>query len=316
MADKKLTLEEFRDIKIWNWQKRMNLSEARKLYKENIKTMEAVMKWRENPGRPLSVLLIHGSNRNITRCSAELSNSQLLLDRGFELAKAEFKTMPVDDNKLILNEMFIEFCNNCVSTTSALCGFTCTCHPEDDLSRGGYQMVMWADVLLMSTPVNQSMPSSRLVQFIDRLISLDGGYQVDQLEYKSPEYRDKMIKLSHDHPVYDQRLFGRVAGYIITSKDLNNDIEDGVTTVKLSYEDLVVGALKSSMEDYGIFHANPAHYVAAGNHKVDYSHDKAEYTKEDHAEKAKKVCLAAMELAAEFRAEPPVFHGGGRIGRT
>jgi len=312
-----MNIKDLKEANLNSYHDHISLKEARELHKENLKKAEAVVKWRENEGRPLSVLLVHGSGRNTNRCSAEKSNSEFLLERGFELAKEEFKDMELDDNRLVLSDMWIEHCNGCVSTTSALCQFTCTCHPHDDLSRHGYQMMLWADVVLMSTPVNQSMPASRLVQFIDRLISLDGGYYVDQLDYKNAEYKQKMIEVSKSNPVYDQRLYGKVGAYIITSKDLNNTHDDGMPGSNISYDTLVAGALRHSMSDYGIFHANNYYYIAASDPDVEYAHDKVEYSSEKHFNKAKEVVLDALKKGMEFRKNPPKFKGnGGRVNRT
>lgn len=307
----------YRDLREKQWMGLVEWESAKEQHKLNLKTLEAVQKWRENPNRALSVLMVHGSGRHPeVSCAKEMSNSQLLLERGFELAKAEFDKHDVEENRLILREMVIEPCNNCVSTCSALCNFSCTCFPLDDMTVQAYPMMMWADVVLISTGVNQSMVSSRTKMFLDRLISLDGGYYMEELPIKDANFRDKMIKLSQEQPVYDQRLFGRVGGYIITSKDQDNKLEDGLDHTKYTYEDLVCGSLKSNFSDYGIFHADPYCYVAPADPHVEYSYDKVEYNKEEHAEKAKEVALAALELAWKFRQNPPKFKGGARVNRT
>src|SRR5664280_1730824 len=91
--------------------------------------------------------------------------------------------------------------------------------------------------------------STRLKTFLDRLISLDGGFFVgaDQYEQKGPEWRDKCIALgarlsSTGQLHYDARMWGRVAAYFITSKDEKNSVRTVVRNFKtpLSYIELVV----------------------------------------------------------------------------
>ena len=239
------------------WWLKFDFKEAKNQQELNIKAIEAVMKWRDNPERPTSVLLVHGSGRHPElSCAHEMSNSQMLLERGVELAEKEFGG-DLDVNRLVLREMYIEPCNNCVSTASALCGFPCDCYPGDDMSVRAYPMVLWADVIFFSSGVNQSMVSSRTKLFLDRMISTDGGYyrKPEDMEMKNADFRERMIRLSQEQPVYDQRLFGKIAGYVISSKDIDNTHDDGIDTGPLNYEQLVTVALKSSMGDYGFFHA-------------------------------------------------------------
>lgn len=60
--------------------------------------------------------------------------------------------------------------HNCVSTASLMCQFPCLCHPMDPM-QDLYPKTLRADVLLMSTPVNQAAMSTRLKAYLDRLIS-------------------------------------------------------------------------------------------------------------------------------------------------
>lgn len=102
-----------------------------------------------------------------------------------------------------------------------------------------YPLVLKCDVMLCSTGVNQSAMSTRLKTFLDRLISLDGGFFVgaDQYEQKGPEWRDKCIALaarlsSTGQLHYDARMWGRVAAYFITSKDEKNSVRTVVRNFK------------------------------------------------------------------------------------
>ncbi len=301
------------------WWEQVDFSAAKEQQSLNIKALEAVEKWRANEGRPISVLLIHGSGRHPTKsCAYELSNSQMLLEKGMELAEEEFEG-DLDINRLVLREMYIEYCNNCVSTASALCGFSCDCYPGDDMSVKAYPMLLWSDIMLFSTGVNQSMVSSRLKAFLDRMISIDGGYyrRPEDMEPKEAVFREKMIRLSQEHPIYDQRLHGRIAGYVISSKDMNNQHDDGIDTGPFSYEQLVSGSLKKSMGDYGMFHADKWYVIAGSDPDVEYSYDKEYFNNNTkYHDQIKEMILSSLELAQKFRDKPPKYKGGARINRS
>lgn len=308
---------EYYDFVRDGWYKNVEFRGMAKQHKMNLKTLEAVQKWRENLDRPISVLLVHGSGRAPAGCAKEMSNSRMLLEEGFDRAKREFEG-DIEDNRLILNEMVIEDCNCCVSTASALCNFSCTCWPADDMTVQAYPMLLWADAVLISTGVNQSMPNSRLVKFFQRMISLDGGYYIKKLPMKDEAYKNRMIQLSQDQPVYDQRLFGRVAGYVITSKDWNNEHEDGVPEKKefVNYVQGTAGAMGHNLKDYGYFHPETWYFIAAADSDQEYSKDKTFYDQKKFYEGAKKVVLSVMNEAKKFRQNPPKFIGGGRVNRT
>ena len=305
-----------------NWWNIFDFKEAQDQHALNLKALEAVMKWRENEERPISVLLVHGSGRHPElSCAHELPNSQMLLERGLELVQEEFGGDPtspdLDVNRLTLREMYIEPCNNCVSTASALCGFSCDCWPGDDMTVQAYPMILWADVIFFSSGVNQSMVSSRTKMFLDRMISIDGGYYRRQIEPKNADFRERMIRLSQEKPVYDQRLFGKIAGYVLTSKDILNTMDDGIDVGTLNYEQLVTGAMKSSMGDYGFFHANKWYVMAGANPDEDYSKDKDFYNSDTKThEETKEMILSSLELAQQYREKPPTYGGGARVNRT
>jgi multimeric flavodoxin WrbA len=315
-------LREIYNQKRKGWWLQVDFEEAKKQQDLNIKTIEAVMKWRENPERPISILLVHSSGRHPTMsCAKEMSNSQMLLEKGMELAEAEFEG-DLDVNRLILREMYMEPCNNCISTASSLCGFPCDCYPGDDITVKCYPMLLWADVILFSTGVNQSMVSSRLKILLDRMISLDGGYyrRGEDLAPKNAEFREQMIRLSQEAPVYDQRLFGRVAGYVVASKDHHNTHREVVDTGEFTYEQLMMGSLKHSNGDYGFFHADKWYVMCGSNPDEEYSFDKAYFqedpNKEHYWDQIKDMVLASIGMAQKFRTDPPEFKGGARINRT
>lgn len=318
--DKGLTLKQYYEWRRKDWYD-LNVpwENVKAQHKLNIAAVDEAIRYHETKDRPLNILAVHGSGRHPkVSCALELSNSQLLLESGLDLALEELNPKP-EVERLILREMFIEPCNNCVASCSAMCGFTCDCFPGDDMSTKAYPAVLRCDIMFMSTGVNQSMVSTRTKAFLDRLISVDGGYyrESESLEQKTSEFKQRMIKLSIDNPVYDQRMFGRVAAYFISSKDQNNVHPDPLGYSQLSYEDLVVGSLKSSNGDYGFFHADPYYVLAAAEADEDYSYDKAHYDKQKgYHNQSKEVVLAAVALAKRLKENPPEFKGGGRVNRT
>ena len=322
MADgKKLPIFDYYEKKRTEWwDGPVDFESAQEQHRKNIEKIRQVLQWRTRQDRPLSILVAHGSGRHpVTSCAHEMSNSQMLLNRGVDLARKEFPD-EIEVDEFVLRELFLEPCNNCVSTTSALCNFPCSCFPGDDMSTRIYPAMIKADVILLSTGVNQSMVSSRLKIFLDRLIAVDGGYFIEELPKKDSIWRAKMIQHSLDAPVYDQRMFGKVAAYFVTSKDLKNTHQTGIPTDDKwykGYDELVIGSLYSNGVDYGWFHADPFYVIAAADPDVEYGYDKNEYDNKQLHEQSKDVVLAALRLAAEHRNDPPNFDGkGGRINRT
>lgn len=322
MADtKKLSIVDFYNQKRQEWWEGADENSAKKQHRLNIARIRRALKYRQDPNRPLSILVIHGSGRHpVVSCAHEKSNSQMLLDIGLKMALTEFSVETTVDT-FLLRQLMLEPCNNCVSTCSALCNWSCSCFPGDDMSTKLYPALVKADVILLSTGVNQSMVSSRLKIFLDRLVSMDGGYFIEDLPKKDSVWRAKMIQHSLDYPVYDQRMFGKVAAYFVTSKDLYNTYDAGVPQSPefkdLTYKDLVIGSLHSQGVDYGWYHANPFYVISGANPDIEYSFDKETHDDDIPKERARQVVLAALNLAIEFRSNPPVFNGeGGRVNRT
>jgi len=196
----------------------------------------------------------------------------------------------------------------------------CSCFPKDSTSTDIYPSVMKADLLLFSTPVNQAGVSSRLDIVLSRLISLDGGYVENELPMKDEKFREEMIQLSLDKPVYDKRMFGKVAAYFVTSKDLNNTNEEGVPVPEefkdVNYIDLTVGRLAIQGSEYGWHHADNFYAVHAANPDVEYVFDKEDLNKNMPSEEGVKVIIESLKLADKFRKEPPVLKNPGRYNRT
>jgi multimeric flavodoxin WrbA len=190
-----------------------------------------------------------------------------------------------------------------------------------------YPLVLKCDVMLCSTGVNQSAMSTRLKTFLDRLISLDGGFFVgpSQYESKGEDWRDKClalaVKLSKAGKLqYDARMWGRTAAYFITSKDEKNDGETAARNFKqpLSYIELVAHTLRDGNADYGFFH-DPHHwYVGAwADPDEELCFDKRYFSSNPKfVEEAHVVAKAAIDLALKLRKEPIPFDGGARKNRT
>jgi multimeric flavodoxin WrbA len=274
--------------------------------------------------RPLRILVVHGSGRSSLSSSAqELSNSQMLLRYGLR----PYQGNPAYEiEEISLVEYAIEPCNACYSTSSVLCGFPCNCFPWDPM-QDLYPKVLACDVMLMSTPVNQSAMSTRLKTFIDRLISLDGGFFVDKDQYepKGPEWRDKCIALakqlsSTGNLKYSPRMWGKVSAYFISSKDQNQTRETVVKPFesKLSYIEAVAESLHVGQADYGFFHSEKNWYVGvAANPDEEMCYDKRNLNEQrDVHTEAEIVVRKAIELAEKLRLNPIPFDGGARINRT
>jgi multimeric flavodoxin WrbA len=306
------------------WEAGIPEEDTKAKHTKNVKACLAAVELYNNPDRPLRILVIHGSSRSSLKSAAqELSNSQLLLRAG--LAPYRDSNFVIDE--ISLKEHNIEPCEGCYSTASTLCGFPCNCFPWDPMQEL-YPLVLACDVMLVSTPVNQSAMSSRLKLFLDRLISLDGGFFVDkdQYESKGPEWRDKCIKLAKDlsstgQLKYRPRMWGKVAAYFISSKDQDNKHKTVVRPFEstLGYIEGVAESLRDGNADYGFFH-DPENWYA----KVDTDPDQEMcYDKKTIAEKepktvdkAKLVVRKAVELAEKLRKNPVPFDGGARKNRT
>ena len=312
------------ELKYGEWWENVSNAASKKKHAENVRACLAAAEYHNQTNRPLNILLIHGSSRSSFKSTAkELSNSQLLLRSAIEPWR---KKSGFEITEIALREYAIEPCEGCYSTCSALCGFPCNCFPWDPMQKL-YPMVLKCDVMLCSTGVNQSAMSTRLKTFLDRLISLDGGFFVgpDQYEAKGEEWRDKCLALSvqlskSGRLHYDARMWGRTAAYFITSKDQKNDLPTAARNFKqpLSYIELVAHTLRDGNADYGFFH-DPHHwYVGAwADPDAELCHDKEHFSSNPKfLKEARVVADAAIKLGLKLRKQPVPFDGGARQNRT
>lgn len=283
------------------WNSEELVDAASKQHDSNLEACKKALDSYNQKDRPLQILVIHGSSRSsMDSAAAERSNSQMLLEYGLKQVAAS----DCEVTRVALHDYAIEPCEGCLSTASALCGFPCNCFPFDPMQKL-YPMVLRADLILMSTPVNQAAMSTRLKTFADRLISLDGGFLVDQGQYepKDPAHRAKMVQVSRDGNIeYAQRLFGRVAAYFISSKDQENPSDQGHTP----YGEMVAESLRVGFETYGMFHADPSYVVAVSKWDEDYCYDKQRLNDNQAAlEQATIVVEKALALARAHCAQLP-----------
>ena len=318
------TIQTLYDIKRKDWYMRddVDMESAKQQHRDNIEAIKAAQQWRERKNRPISIVVFHGSGRHPKiSCANEMSNSQMLLERGLELALGQWEG-PVEVDRHILREYILDPCNGCYSSAHSLCHFPCSCFPADDISTKIYPSIVKADILLFSTPINQSMVSSRIKLVLDRLISIDGGFHVAELPIKDSKYKEKMIELSITKPAYDARMHGKIAGYFVTSKDYANTMPEGGSGYpkefsNLTYKDFVVGGVAHQGVEFGWFHAEPYYTMSHADPDVELSYDKEQYNKntKDH-ERAKEVVLSSLELAKKFIAKPPKQVNPGRVNRS
>ena len=311
-------------IKYGEWWDKISEKDSKKRHARNVKVCLDAVQYHNQEKRPLNILLVHGSSRSSFNSSAkELSNSQLLLRSAIEPWR---RNRAFEITEIALRQYNVEPCEGCYSTSSALCGFPCNCFPWDPM-QALYPLVLKCDVMLCSTGVNQSAMSSRLKTFLDRLISLDGGFFVapDQYESKGEEWRDKCLalaaRLSRSGQLhYDARMWGRTAAYFITSKDENNSGQTAARKFRqpLSYIELVAHSLRDGNADYGFFH-DPHHWYAGAWADADEElcYDKRYFSSHPRfLQKARIVAKAAIQLALKLRKEPIPFDGGARKNRT
>jgi len=176
----------------------------------------------------IRVLGISGSARDENGYAQQKSNSEELL----ESCLADCKKMGAETDILMLRKFDIKPCRACYSTTNTQCHFYCSCYPKgtkeaDDMSNIIYDKVLWADVIIFATPVNNFKMSTMMASFIDRCISLDGSLPpANPLAPKDKELNikhTKFIELTADNDIpgsgFLRRFSGKTAGIIVTGHE-------------------------------------------------------------------------------------------------
>jgi len=328
-----LTKEKYNRINNGEWFEFVDFKEAKKQHAINIKNCQKAVDEYNEKDRPLRILAVHGSGRSTNdSCAYEVSNSKLFLQNSLKIVEKIDPKIEIEE--ISLREYNIEPCNNCLATTSSLCGFPCNCFPLDQMQEI-YPKVLRSDIIFCSTGVNQSTMSTRLKAFCDRLISLDGGYFVSEEQFapKDGIWKDKMLGLTASGvSAYDQRLYGRVGGYFITSKDEKNT-HSTVNTLHfveankkanlplsplldIGFCELTAHVLRDGMDAYGFFHAPNYYACVATNPDVDYMYDKDYLNNDKEAlEKGQSVVEDAIKLAKELKQNLPPFYPD-RFNRT
>ena len=297
------------------WFNHVPLPMAKKQHAKNVGYVERAWKEWKNPNRPLRILAIAGSGRNrVESCAKRESNSKMLMMTGLEPFMGDAS---VEVDVIELREVVIEPCNGCYSTTSTFCHAPCTCFPFDGMNEhrgepGLYAKTLRADVLLMSTGVNQSMCSTRIKAFMDRLISMDGGVHIpaDGYRMKDEEWLQEMMSLAASGEfAYSPRLATRVCGFFITSKDQENELsEESEVSGDLKYKGTVAYAMKASMEDYGCVFPGTWYAWSSAQPHVEMMYDPAHHSADTKAHKqAREVVRQSVVLAREVRKDPARF---------
>lgn len=199
-------------------------------------------------------------------------------------------------------------------TRGGLISHNCNCFPLDPMQKL-YPKVLRSDILLCSTGVNQSAMSTRLKAFCDRLISVDGGFFVDkeQFTYKNAEWREKTMALAATTDIaYDQRMYGRVGAYFVSSKDENNPhpVLNHLKTKfdQFNYIEMTAQVLRDGFEAYGFFHDTDFYAGAASNPDIDYMYDKETLSLNTNALKyGEHVIEKAIKLSLDLKKNLPKF---------
>lgn len=292
-----------------HWWDLLELDQVNEVHKENVDRIEEVLEQRKDRKRPIHIVGIAGSNRHTQNPSNEMSNSWLMIRKAMEhLARNE----EVTTHAFNLAAMDIEHCNGCYSSTGSLCRFPCDCHPFDDMHELYAQLTL-ADGILFATGVNQFLPSSRLKQVLDRLISMDGGrfapeYNVDGKTWKNPESKnaEQRVAVRGDFR-YVQRLAGKVCAAFTTCKDYG------------SYK--VAMDILSGMNMYGCF--IPPNAVMNWNSprvSKDTGFDKADFLRELEGDgwigsQIEHICDVVIETAKLVRGKKTLWMDD-MVGRT
>jgi len=298
-----------------SWMSAVVEGAAPKEYEKGRKRCNAAIAYWKTKERPLEILMIHGSGRDRTNsCAGRESNSTRLLREGVKVLDGR----PVNVSEVHLRDRKynrMEACNNCLSTASSLCGYSCDCFPlTGEPAQLIYPKILKADVILMSSGVKQASMDSRLKTLLDRLISLDGGYEREEWKPKTQEFISSEIKRSREHVDYIPRLAGRVVAYFLSSKDqMNPDDQEK----KTDYTGMVAESLWTGNDAYLMHHPDPYYVCFYGKWDEDYSHDAARMLKmKDVLEAARQLVLSTVEMAVRFRTEgyPPIKDR--RVNRT
>lgn len=308
----RLSADEYRRIAHGEWWEFVDQAQAKAAHAENVAACRAaVAEFTAGvaAGGPIKILVVHSSGRSSARSLAhELSNSQMLLRHGLAALDESPPPEGVEVEEVALRDYPIEPCDACYSTSSSFCTFPCTNFPFDGM-QALYPKVLRADLLLVSAPTNQAAMSSRMKLFVDRLISLDGGFFVDadQYTFKDPTERDRAIALSATREVhYDQRMHNKVAAFFITNKDDRDTgyLDDNGKPIG-GYVLGVAESLYRGFYNFGFAFPDPFYVAFRAVPQEDLSFDKQRLSEATVIhERARRLVRAAVERVREVRRNP------------
>ncbi|MBS3123912.1 flavodoxin family protein [Candidatus Woesearchaeota archaeon] len=196
----------------------------------------------------IRVLGISSSARSASGMAQEKSNSEQLLEKSL----AHCKNLGAETKLISLRDYDIKPCQACYSTANTHCHFSCSCYPKgtpagDDMSNKLYDEILWAEVIIFATPVNNFKISALLADFIDRCISLDGSLQpADKTNPKNRELNIKQMKFieqTADSNVPGsgllRRFLGKVAGIIVTGHEAGASLTISSLFMTLHYYGMI-----------------------------------------------------------------------------
>ena len=244
----------------------------------------------------IRVLGVSGSARAKNDMAQEESNSERLLMACLE----HCKKLGANCEIIKLRDYRIEHCKACYSTTNTQCHFPCSCYPKgtpagDDMSNILYDKVLFADVIIFATPVNNFKISSMMSLFIDRCISLDGS-----LKPANPNAtKDRVLNIKHTKFVemnsdqkipgsgFLRRFSGKVGGIIVTGH------EEGAA--------LVISSLFMTLNHYGMMFPPWSNVYAMATLKNPTSEDKKLLSDQIYIQEVQELAENAMVLAKETK---------------
>lgn len=308
MSGPKLTPDQWRQIAYGEWYQFVSEKDAKEAHAANVAACKAGVA-SFLAGGPIKILVIHASGRSSGRSAAnELSNSQMLLRCGLGGLTGEVIPEGYEIEEVCLRDYNISPCDACYSSSTACCTMPCTAFPFDPMQEL-YPKVLWADALLISTPTNQVAMSSRLKLFVDRLISLDGGYFIDADQYApmDAEFRERAIATATTRPVpYDQRMRNKVAAFFVANKDdRDTGYPDDNGHPIGSYVQAVVESLYRGFYNFGFAFPDPCYVAFRAVPQEDLSFDKQRLSEATVIhERARELVRLAVKRVREIRRDP------------
>ncbi|MEW5896810.1 MAG: flavodoxin family protein [Nanoarchaeota archaeon] len=251
--------------------------------------------------KEIRVLGISGSRRSADDCPQENSTTEWLLVKSLDEAKKRGAKIKL----LKLRDYDIQPCKGCYSTTNAQCHYKCSCYPQgteyaDDMTNKLYDLVIWADVIIWATPVQNFKISSLMGLFLDRLISMDGSLS----PAKPDDAKNKEINIKHTKWIeananekfgsgFLRRFTGKVAGIITSGHEIGSS--------------LTISSLFMTLNHFGMLFP-PFSNVYANNTICDGTYrDKGKLRIECYEEEARRLARNLVTAAKLVKSNPDLW---------